>query len=265
MVVVPHWRFEQKAGKQGFARIAGIDEAGRGPLAGPVVAAAVVFAPGFRMKGLADSKQLSAKRREELSQRIRERALAVGVGIASAEEIDRLNILAATHLAAQRAVKALGLAPDYLITDCLKLEGIETPVEAVVGGDQLCASVAAASIIAKVERDRLMCGYDDDFPGYGFSSHKGYGTEAHLDALRTLGPTTIHRLTFRGVAWFESELRHSKTFEQLAEAVTAMENEKTARALRVAIGQARVRLPEREQSDLEALFKSRLARLKLAG
>jgi len=230
-----------------------------------VVAAAVVFPPGFRMKGLADSKQLAAEQRDDLAAEIRENALAVGLGAASAEEIDRLNVLAATHLAAGRAIEQLSPAPTYLITDYLQIEWRGAPVEALVRGDQRCASVAAASIIAKVERDRIMCECENDFPGYGFASHKGYGTAAHLEALQTLGPTTIHRLTFRGVAWFESELRHSKTFEHLAEAVAAMSDEPAVgavRAVRAAIARMRDRLPERERAEIEALVATHLARLK---
>ncbi len=257
----PTWRYEQKAQKQGFARVAGIDEAGRGPLAGPVVAAAVVFAPGFRMEGLADSKQLSPEHRLELSRDIRKKALSVEIGKASAAEIDRLNILAATHLAAQRAVEGMSVAPDYLITDCLRLDWADVPVEPLVRGDQRCASVAAASIVAKVARDEIMGVYDEEYPGYGFAAHKGYGTAGHLDALRALGPTTIHRVTFRGVVWFDTQLRCSKMFQLLAEAVGTVEDTESARLTQGALRAAATHLPEREMTDLDVLFKSRLTAL----
>jgi len=281
MPTEPSWRREQKAWRSGLRHIAGIDEAGRGPLAGPVVAAAVVFPPGFRMDGLADSKQLSPERRRELLGQIRANAAAVGVGVASAEEIDRLNVLAATHLAAWRAIEALAVPPDYLLTDYLRLDsesqinrGQSTirnpqsairnemvPVEPLIRGDQRCASVAAASIIAKVARDELMCAYDDEYPGYGFAAHKGYGTVSHLDALRTLGPTTIHRLTFRGVVWFDTPLRHSTTFNHLVEAIAAIDGEPAASAVRAAMDGALVRLPERERIEIEESYASRLTQI----
>jgi ribonuclease HII len=258
MPLKPSWQFERKAHRAGFERVAGIDEAGRGPLAGPVVAAAVVFAPGFRMAGLADSKQLSPERRAELAQDIRASALAVGVGAASAEEIDRTDILSATCQAGLRAIQSLGLSPDYLLTDYLRLAWADAPVVPLVKGDQRCASVAAASIIAKVARDQWMRAYDEEYPGYGFAAHKGYGTPAHLDALRALGPTTIHRLTFRGVCWFETELRRSKTFDHLAEAIATADGEQVVRLVQPMIVGAAHRLPRRELDEIEALYSSRL-------
>ncbi len=211
------------------------------------------------MDGLADSKQLRPDARAALDCQIRDQALAVGVGIASAEEIDRLNILAATHLAVRRAVESLKLRPDYLITDCLRLDWAEVPVEPLVRGDQRCASVAAASVVAKVARDRLMCDYDSDFPGYGFADHKGYATVTHVEALRTLGPTTLHRLSFRGVSWFETELRRSQTFARLAEAIEAIEDAAAAGAVQQALEAAEERLPERERDELRRLFAARTA------
>jgi len=262
MPTVPSWRYERKAHRLNFKRVAGIDEAGRGPLAGPVVAAAVIFAPGFRMKGLADSKQLSPQHRNELADKIRQAAVAVGIGMASPEEIDSTNIMAATHLAARRAIAALSVPPDYLITDYLALKEVAVPVEPLARGDQRCASVAAASIIAKVTRDELMCVYDGEYPGYGFAAHKGYGTASHLDALRNLGPTTIHRLTFRGVAWFDAPPRYSVTFNRLAEAIATIDNEQAASAVRVALVESSPCLPERERKEIESLYASRLARLR---
>lgn len=259
----PTWRYERRAQRQGFEHIAGIDEAGRGPLAGPVVASAVVFPSEARIKDLNDSKQLTHEHRRALADEIRAKALGVGVGIASAEEIDAINVLAATHLAARRAVEALPLAPDYFITDYLRLAWTGAPVEPLVKGDARCCSVAAASIIAKVTRDALMHDYDGEYPGYGFASHKGYTCRAHLDALHTLGPTTIHRLTFRGVCWFDTELRHSKTFDHLAEAIEAIDGENAARHIQRAIDNALTRMPEREGKEIQSLFAAQLKRRRL--
>jgi ribonuclease HII len=188
-----------------LGRIAGIDEAGRGPLAGPVVAAAVIIAPDRRIKGLADSKLLPPERREELFHVIQERALAVGVGVVDHETIDRLNILQATRQAMAEALAALAVAPELVITDFVALAGLPCPQRNLVAGDRRCASVAAASIIAKVTRDRLMVAMDTQFPEYGFARHKGYATPEHLAALDKHGPCPIHRRSFSGV-WRQGEL-----------------------------------------------------------
>ena len=203
----------------GHTRVAGVDEAGRGPLAGPVVAAAVIFEPRVRLRGLNDSKQLTEARRDDLERRIRSRALAVGVGIAAPHEIDAINILQATFLAARRAIAALAIPPDALITDALKLGG-PLPCHPHVKADARSHAVAAASVVAKVNRDRLMVQYDADFPGYGLAAHKGYPCPSHLEALQRLGPTTIHRLTFGPVAallpvFGEPTLRRSRTADRL--------------------------------------------------
>jgi ribonuclease HII len=261
MSAKPSWQYERKAHRAGYERVVGIDEAGRGPLAGPVVAAAVIFPPDFRMDGLADSKQLAPERRRELAQEIRASALAVGVGMVSADEIDRTNILSATYRAVWHAVEQLDVQPDYFLTDYLRLAWADGPVEPLVRGDQRCASIAAASIIAKVARDDLMCDYDGEYPGYGFAAHKGYGTQAHLEALRALGPTTIHRLTFRGVCWFEAQLRRSKTFDYLREVIGAIGSEKVARLVRLAMDGTALRLPPREMKEIEALYASQLKEL----
>lgn len=188
-----------------MGRIAGIDEAGRGPLAGPVVAAAVIIAPDRRIKGLADSKLLPPERREELFHVIQERALAVGVGVVDHETIDRLNILQATRQAMAEALAALAVTPELVITDFVALAGLPCPQRNLVAGDRRCASVAAASIIAKVTRDRLMVAMDTQFPEYGFARHKGYATPEHLAALDKHGPCPIHRRSFSGV-WRQGEL-----------------------------------------------------------
>ena len=199
------YRFEAQAWRAGVARVAGVDEAGRGPLAGPVVAAAVIVAPERRIRGVCDSKLLSAERREELFGVIMGAALAVGVGIVDHLTIDRVNILQATRLAMADALARLTVSPDFVITDFVALSGLGCPQRNLVDGDARCASVAAASIIAKVTRDRLMIEADRDFPEYGFARHKGYGTPEHLAALDRWGPCPLHRRSFSGV-WRQGEL-----------------------------------------------------------
>lgn len=182
-------------------RIAGIDEAGRGPLAGPVAAAAVILPAGFEMAGLNDSKKLSAKKREVLYDQITGNpAILWAVATASVEEIDTLNILKATHLAMRRAVEALTEKPDHCLIDGLPVPGFPLPHRSVVKGDSLSLSIAAASILAKVTRDRLMLEIAAEFPCYGFRYHQGYGTALHMDALRVHGPCRHHRRSFQPVA-----------------------------------------------------------------
>lgn len=191
--------FEQLLSRQGYRRIAGIDEAGRGPLAGPVVAAAVVLPPVFNLPGLNDSKKISAKLREKLFPRIREQALDYGIGLAHADEIDRLNILQATLLAMRRAIARLKAPADYLLVDGISPVPLPLPQKTLKKGDSRSLSIAAASVLAKVVRDHLMVTYDGRFPGYGFAGHKGYGSVAHREAIARLGPTPLHRKSFRGV------------------------------------------------------------------
>jgi ribonuclease HII len=178
---------------------AGVDEAGRGPLAGPVVAAAVILDPARPVVGLRDSKRLSAPRRARLAEEIRARALAWGLGSADPEEIDRLNILAATHLAMERALAALDRLPELVLIDGNRAPSIGIAMRTIVGGDATVASISAASILAKVARDELMVGMAARYPGYGFEVHKGYPTAEHRRALARLGPTDIHRLSFAPV------------------------------------------------------------------
>ncbi len=199
------YHYEARAWRGGLSRVAGVDEAGRGPLAGPVVAAAVVVAPERRIAGLADSKLLPAERREALYAIIHERALAVGVGVVDHETIDRVNILEATRRAMAAALAALSLVPELVITDFVTLPALPCPQRNLVEGDRRCASVAAASIVAKVTRDRLMLEADREFPAYGFARHKGYATAEHLAALDRHGPCRIHRRSFSGV-WRQGEL-----------------------------------------------------------
>ncbi|MEN8180375.1 MAG: ribonuclease HII [Pseudomonadota bacterium] len=176
--------------------LAGVDEVGRGPLAGPVVAAAVILDPARPIAGLADSKKLSEKRRETLSEQIREHALAWSLGRAEVEEIDCINILQASLLAMQRAVEGLSVIPHRALVDGNKLPRLACPAEAIVGGDNTVEAISAASIIAKVARDREMVELDAVHPGYGLAKHKGYPTKQHIEALQTLGVTPIHRRSF---------------------------------------------------------------------
>ncbi len=193
------WATELGFRRQGFARIAGVDEAGCGPIAGPVVAAAVVFEGLRRIPGLTDSKLTRPADRERLYGLIREKAVDVGVGVVDSRLVDRLNILAAARRAMMDAVAALDPQPDLLLIDGRGALGTQIPQRAIVKGDRTCACIAAASIIAKVTRDRIMEELDAQYPGYGFAYHKGYGTEEHLKRLIELGPCPEHRRSFAPV------------------------------------------------------------------
>ncbi len=199
------YRYEALAWRAGALRVAGVDEAGRAPLAGPVVAAAVIIAPDRRIKRLADSKLLTPERRAELFEIIHEQAVAVGVGIVDNVTIDRVNILEATRLAMREAVARLPVAPDLVITDFVRLPDLGCEQRNLVDADARCATVAAASIVAKVTRDRLMEEADRQYPVYGFARHKGYPTLEHLVALDRHGPCPLHRRSFHGV-WKQWEL-----------------------------------------------------------
>ena len=202
MASTPDWSAERLLWREGYVRVAGIDEVGRGPLAGPVVAAAVVFTPSFRARslpGLRDSKQLTAAARERLAPRVHRLAAGVGMGSASPTEIDALGIVEATKTAMARAVRQLAQGADHLLVDALRLDCDGLPCRAIIHGDALCCSIAAASIVAKVARDRLMQELDARHPGYGFARHKGYPTPGHLAALERLGPAPIHRRSFAPV------------------------------------------------------------------
>lgn len=204
------WEIEREILQSRLSTICGVDEAGRGPLAGPVCAAAVILPHGIEIKGLNDSKKLSEKKREMLYDIIIENALCFGIAFASVEEIEEYNILNATYIAMNRAISQLKIAPDLALIDGNQTKGIEFDCQSIVGGDAKCASIAAASILAKVTRDRLMCEYDKDYPQYGFSGHKGYGTKEHYDALREFGPCQLHRMSFlkkffaEDVAWTQN-------------------------------------------------------------
>lgn len=193
------WAFENDARKSGHSLIAGIDEAGRGPLAGPVVSAAVVLPEIFSINDVDDSKKLTPKKRADLFPRIQEAALAVGVGIVGPETIDSINILQAALLSMAKAVENLAIQPDYLLIDGPFPIPLNVPQKPLPKGDSLSISIAAASIIAKVTRDRMMEDYDRTYPEYGFSKHKGYPTKTHREAIRKFGCSPIHRKTFKGV------------------------------------------------------------------
>jgi ribonuclease HII len=193
------FEFRRSLFERGFQRVAGVDEVGVGPLAGPVVAAAVILPESVELTGLDDSKKLSRKAREALDVAIREQALAIGIGRADVDEIDRINILQATLLAMRRAVAALESSPDHLLVDARTIPGVTASQTALIGGDGRDASIAAASIVAKVHRDGLMQRFDALHPGYGLARHKGYGTAEHMQALRRLGPSPIHRHSFQPV------------------------------------------------------------------
>jgi len=190
--------FERRAWATGARHVAGVDEAGRGSLFGPVVAAAVILDPEYRIRGLRDSKLISEKVREELAERIRERALACAVAEVDAAEIDRINIYQASRLAMRLAVAQLALSPDHLLVDAMVLDWPATQTR-IIHGDARSASVAAASILAKVERDRLLRHWDGLFPQYGLAAHKGYGTPQHLESLALHGPSPMHRQSFAPV------------------------------------------------------------------
>lgn len=190
--------FERKYGQSGVALVCGIDEVGRGPLAGPVVAGAVILPPDSPVLYLNDSKQLSAKKREELYDVIMDNAVAVGLGYASPERIDEINILQATYEAMREAIGRLAARPDVLLNDAVTIPQVDIRQIPIIKGDAKSVSIAAASIVAKVTRDRMMEQYDEVFPGYGFAQNKGYGSGEHIAALKRLGPTPIHRRSFIG-------------------------------------------------------------------
>lgn len=193
---MPDYSFELAARDAGYRHVCGIDEAGRGPLSGPVVAAACVLEPGTEIPGLNDSKKLTPKKRDLLYDLVIERATDFAVGFATPEEIDSINILNATMLAMRRAIAALKEPADYALVDGNCIRDYPIPARAIIKGDSLSMSVAAASILAKVTRDRLCLEDDRQYPTYGFAKHKGYGTAEHIAALRTYGPCPIHRKTF---------------------------------------------------------------------
>jgi ribonuclease HII len=192
------WHFEEAARAAGHATIGGMDEVGRGALCGPVVACVVVLGEGFDTTGLDDSKRLTQKQREALSARVRERAAAFSVGVADSREIDRLNILRATWLAMRRAVEGLSATADLLLVDALTVPDVPVKQQAIIKGDALSVSIAAASVVAKVARDAMMRELDERYPGYGLAHNMGYASDDHREAVRRMGPSEIHRRSFHG-------------------------------------------------------------------
>jgi ribonuclease HII len=201
------YRYEEELYDNGYEKVCGIDEAGRGPLAGPVVVAACIMPPFLRIDGINDSKQLTEKKREELYKIIVKEALAYSVVFINEKEIDELNILNATKKGMLKALDELKVKPDYVLIDAVKLDELKIESKAIIHGDALSASIAAASILAKVSRDHYMEAMDKKYPNYGFARHKGYGTKAHLEALEKYGPCKIHRKTFTPVnKYFSKQL-----------------------------------------------------------
>lgn len=190
------WDYEHRYAQEGYRAICGVDEAGRGPLAGPVCAAAVILPMDIEIPGLNDSKKLSDKKRRELYPIICEKAVAYGIAFADHSEIDKINILQATYLAMERAISKLNNKADFALIDGNRSKDFGLPLETVIGGDGLSASIAAASVLAKVTRDDYMLEIAKTYPQYGFEIHKGYGTKAHYEALRQYGPCPIHRMSF---------------------------------------------------------------------
>jgi ribonuclease HII len=200
------YRYDESLRKRGFLRIAGIDEAGRGPLAGPVVAAAVILKEGIKIERLRDSKKVPEKERETLFYQVKSSSIDIGIGIVGHEEIDRINILRATQHSMQLAVEDLSTPPDILIIDAMSLPSIPLRQLSLIKAESISASVAAASIIAKFIRDKIMLDYHQQYPEYNFKKHKGYSTREHLDMLRLYGPCPIHRKSFYGVMSLELPL-----------------------------------------------------------
>ncbi len=253
------WVYEREGLSKGYQFIAGVDEAGRGPLAGPVVAAAVILPPGARLPGVDDSKKLSADKRDGLFAMISRMAVSFGVGQASVQEIDRINIYRAAQLAMERAVSLLTPSPDFLLTDAMPLPKLSNiPQKPIIHGDALSASIAAASILAKVTRDRLMGEMDEKFPAYGFGGHKGYGTEEHLKALGELGPCPEHRLTFGPVMETLARQSPGGPFGFWKEKLMAAAAPGELQQVGLQIKRAAVEhLTEREVESLRELFKAK--------
>lgn len=194
--MIDWYEYQRKAEEKGFFAVCGIDEAGRGPLAGPVCAATVIMPLGLEIDGLNDSKKLSEVKREALFDVVKEMALSYGIGWASEQEIDEYNILQATFLAMRRAMEAMPVCADYALVDGNRMPPLAIPGETIVKGDSKCACIAAASILAKVSRDRLLREWDTQYPKYGFAKHKGYGTKAHYEAINKYGILPVHRRSF---------------------------------------------------------------------
>lgn len=254
---------ERRLYERGVQVIAGVDEAGRGPLAGPVVAAAVVLPKEVSLPGLDDSKKLTPEQRERLFAEIQSRAVAVGVGEVDNEEIDRVNILQASLKAMREAISALSVRPDRVLVDGNQRPGSGLAEVAVVDGDATALSIAAASVIAKVTRDRTMVEYDSTFPGYGFARHKGYGTSEHIDALHRLGPCPLHRRSFQIVGDLDED--RSEDFRIFREGLEGAQNRAELAALGQSIRAAIAALPPHEVDVLREIYRERAAALDRTG
>jgi len=244
--------FERLLWKSGVHCIAGVDEVGVGPLAGPVVAAAVVFPPGTELLGIDDSKKLDSEQRARLAPLIRKCATAIGLGWAEVDEIDHLNIYQAGLLAMRRAVKALPAAPEHLLIDARTIPEIAIPQSAFNKGDGINFSIAAASIIAKTHRDGLMEGFEHKYPGYGFAQHKGYGTAEHQDAIRRLGPCPIHRLSFPFIRELCGEF--SELFYALKQQLQDVNSSRALGAFEKSLKDRWSELDEREQRKIRLML-----------
>jgi ribonuclease HII len=247
--------FERLLWKSGLHCIAGVDEVGVGPLAGPVVAAAVIFSPGTEILGVDDSKRLEAEERVRLAAVIRQSANAIGLGSAAVDEIDRLNIYQASLLAMRRAVEALPVKPEHLLIDARIIPEVTIPQNAFNKGDGINFSIAAASIIAKTHRDELMEALDRKYPGYGFAQHKGYGTSEHQNAIRRLGPCPIHRLSFAFIRELCGEF--SELFYALKQQLQDVNSTIALRALENNLKENWTKLDEREQRKIRLMLARR--------
>ncbi|MBT4140306.1 MAG: ribonuclease HII [Candidatus Latescibacteria bacterium] len=253
---------ENKLRSRGFTHIAGVDEAGRGPLAGPVVAAATILPPDIQIEGLNDSKKLSEKKREVLFGQIQTQALAIGVGQATPQEIDQLNIRNATHLAMRRALDQLSIAPDRVLIDGNAVPESDYNEMAIIGGDRKSVSIAAASIIAKVTRDRIMVKYDIEYPEYGLAKHKGYGSAHHLKVLKEHGATPIHRSSFAGVP---NNTTLSEVGEVFADGIAAARNLEELTTIGDTIARASLDVHGSEMGILRELYRKRRTTLQRPG
>jgi ribonuclease HII len=247
--------FERVLWKSGIQSVAGVDEAGTGPLAGPVVAAAVIFPPGTELAGIDDSKRLALEQRVEMEAVIRRATTAIGVGVAEVGEIDRLNIYRAALLAMRRAVEALPVKPDHLLTDARVIPDISIPQNSFCKGDGINFSIAAASIIAKTYRDRLMEELEKKYPGYGFAQHKGYGTAEHQNAIRQMGPCPAHRMSFQ----FIRELcgGFSEIFYELKQQLEEVDSAAGLRNFETKLKECLPKIDEREQRKIRLMLSRR--------
>jgi len=252
---IPSLAFERQAWKAGAYWVAGVDEVGVGPLAGPVLAAAVMFPPDTDIAGVDDSKKLDPETREELALKIREKASGIGVGLCTVAEIDALNIYHASLLAMRRAVEALPRRPQHVLVDARTVPGVDVQQNMFNKGDGINFSIAAASIIAKTERDRLMDALDCEYPGYGFASHKGYATPEHRAALLRLGPSPVHRQSFPVIHEMRGEF--SALFYTIKEQLFAAETRVALGEVEMAVGVHEQELAEREFNRLKLLVARR--------